>query len=113
MQYVTSSRAAEDSVLVLEADHVDVVEVQEFRGIAIGLQVVLGKRPTYACGIVVALFGIVDRECQQSSCAVLRGDRAAKVGRKGGDSTLPRKIIPNHGDSTGQRWFGLQARASG
>ena len=41
MQDMASGRAAEDSILMLQADHVDAVEVQKFSGFLIRLQIVL------------------------------------------------------------------------
>ena len=38
---MTSGRAAENAVLVLQANHVDIVEVQEASGFFIGRDVVL------------------------------------------------------------------------
>ena len=43
MQDMASGRSAEDSILVLETDHVDIVEVQEFSGFLIRRQVILGQ----------------------------------------------------------------------
>jgi hypothetical protein len=73
MQNVASGRTAEDSILVLQAHHVDVVEVQKFSGFLIGRHVVLGERPAHPRGIVVAFFRVVDWERQQSSRPALRG----------------------------------------
>ena len=56
LENMASSRAAKDSILVLQADHVDIVKVQEFRRSLIGGHIVLGERPTHACGIVVIHF---------------------------------------------------------
>ena len=64
VQNMASGRAAEDSVLVLQAHHVDVVEVQEFSGFLIRLHLVLRKRPSHSCRIVVPLFCVVDWERQ-------------------------------------------------
>ena len=43
MQNMASGWAAEDSVLVLQTHHVDVVEVQEVSRFLVGLQVILGE----------------------------------------------------------------------
>ena len=101
MQNMASGWTAEDSILVLQAHHVDIVEVQKFGGFLIRSQIVLSKRPSHPRGIVVTFFGVIDRECQQSSIPVLRGDCAAQVGGECGDSTLPRKIISDYRDATG------------
>ena len=67
MQDMPSSRAAEDSKLVLQAHHVDVVEVQELSGLLIRFHIILCERPSHAIGIVVSFLDVVDRERQQSS----------------------------------------------
>src|SRR5579859_413024 len=108
MQNVASRRTAEDSIFVLQAHHVDVIEVQEFSRILIGLHVVLGERPSHSLGIVISLFGVVYWQRQQSSGSVLRGYGRAQVGGKRGNSTLPRKVIPDHCDSTRQRRLWLR-----
>src|SRR5580658_393015 len=113
MQNMASRGSPEDSILVLQAYHVDIVEVQEFGRFLIPSQIILSKRPSHPRGIVVTFFGVVDWECQQSSVPILRGDCAAQVSGEGSDSTLPRKIIPNYRDSTGQGWLGMRSRAGG
>jgi hypothetical protein len=67
MQDMTSGRTTENSVLVLQAHHVDIVEIQEFGGFLIRFHIVLCKRPSHAIGIVLSFLGVVDRERQQSS----------------------------------------------
>src|ERR1039458_3396484 len=95
MQNMASGRTAEDTILVLQAHHVDIVEVQEFSRFLIGRQVVLGERPSHPCGIVISFFGVVDWEGQESGCPVLRRYGSAQVRSERSDSTLPRKIIPD------------------
>src|SRR5579863_1306533 len=112
MQNVASGRASEDSILVLQAHHVDIVEVQKVSSFLIGLHVVLGERPSHAWGIVVSFFGVVDRKRQQSSRAVLRGNGAAQVGRESGDATVPGKIVPDHRDAAGQGSLRLRPHPS-
>ena len=77
MQDMTTGWTAEDAILVLQRYHVNVVEVQEFSGFLIRLHIILSERPSHRGGIVVTFFGIVDRESQQSSSPVLRGNGAA------------------------------------
>ena len=64
MQNMASGGPAEDSILVLQADHVDVVEVQEFSRRLIRRDIVLIKRPAHPRGIVISLRGIIDRQRQ-------------------------------------------------
>src|ERR1700746_125585 len=102
MQNMASGWPAKDSVLMLQADHIDVVEVQEPRGFLVRCDVVLRKRPPYPCRIVISLVGVVYRQGQQSRCSILRRYRAAQIRCERGDPTLSGKIVPNHGDSTRQ-----------
>ena len=69
---MASGRAAENSILVLQADHVDIVEVQEFRGFLVGGHVILRQRPSHSRGIVVSLLRVIHRQRQQSGGAVFR-----------------------------------------
>src|SRR5208282_948845 len=110
MQNMASGVATEDSILVLQAHHVNVVEVQEFSRLLIRPDVVLGERPSHPCGVVISLFGVIDRQGQQSSGSVLSGYRRAQVGGKRGNSTLSRKIISDHRDPTGQRRLRFRLR---
>ena len=59
MQNMAAGLAAEDPIFVLQADHINVVEVQKFGCVLIRLDVVLGKRPSHPSGIVIPLLGIV------------------------------------------------------
>ena len=62
MQNMASGRTTEDSILVLQTHHVDVVEVQEFGGLLIRLHFILRERPSHPGGIIVTFLGVVDRE---------------------------------------------------
>src|SRR5580698_1100977 len=98
MQNMASGRTAKDSILMLQANHVDVIEVQEPSGLLIRRGIVLCQRPSHRRRIVVALFGIVYRQCQQASGSIFRRYGVAKIGGERGNSTLPRKVVSDHGD---------------
>src|SRR5208283_5435027 len=100
MENVAAGRTAENSIFMLQTHHIDIVEVQKFSRVFIRLDVVLGERPSYPWGIVISFFGIIDRQCQQSRRSVLARYGRAQICRKCRDSTLSRKIIPNHRNST-------------
>ena len=112
MQDMTSRRPAENPILVLQAHHVDIVEVQELRRVPIRCQVILRQRPAHARGIVIPFGCVVHRKRQQSRRTVLSGDRSAQVRRKRRDPTLPRKIVPDHRNPTRQGWLRLRSWAS-
>src|SRR5579859_1599156 len=111
MQDVASGWTAEDSILVLQAYHVDVVEVQKFSRFLIRLHIILCERPSHPGGIVVALIGVVDRQRQQSGTPVLCRDGCTQIRGKGSDPTMSRKIIADHCDSAGERGLRLQSCA--
>src|SRR5690348_13880721 len=99
MQDVASGRTTEDSIFVLQAHHIDIVEVQECSRFLIGRHVVLGERPSHPCGIVISLFRVVHRQRQQSSCPVLRGYGFAEVRGERSNPAMSWKIIPDYGNS--------------
>src|SRR5271165_62774 len=111
MQNMASGRTAEDSVLVLQTNHVDIVEVQKLSRLLIRGQVILSKRPSHARRVFISFVGVINWERQQSSCTILCGNGCAQVGCERGYSALPRKIIADHGDSAGQRWLHLRPGA--
>src|SRR5208337_2209753 len=100
MQNVASGRTAEDSIFVLQAHHVDVVEVQEFGCFLIRLHVVLSERTSHPLGIVISWFRVVHWQRQQARRSVLSGYGRAQIGGEGSNPTLPRKVITNYRDST-------------
>src|SRR5580658_575563 len=112
MQNMAAGLATEDSILMLQAHHVDIVEVQEFSRFLIGSCVVLGQGPSHSWGIVISLFRVVYRQGQQSSSSIFRGYCRAQVGRECSNPTLSRKIISDHRDSSRQGWLRLQPWAS-
>src|SRR5258707_7518068 len=103
-QDVAACRAAENSVLMLQTNQVDVAKIQEVRRLSIGSKAILGKLEAHAGGVTVAFGRIVDRQCQKLGSPVFRVDRVAEVCREGRDATFARKIIPNHGDPARQHW---------
>ena len=112
LQDVTASRSTENSILVLQTDHVEIVEVQELSGLSIRSQIVLGERPSHPRRIVISSVRVVYRKRQQSSGPALGGYGCAQVGGKSSDSTLPRQIVPDHRDPTRQRWLRARSRSS-
>src|SRR4051794_40575876 len=98
MQDMAASWPSEDSILVLQADHIDIIEVKEFSGGLIRTQVILCQRPPNPRRIVISRFRIVHWQRQQSRTPVLGGDSPTQVGCEGGNSTLTRKIVANDGD---------------
>ena len=90
---------AEDAVLVLQAHEIDVVDVQEVGGAAIGVDVLLRQFEADAGRIVVARLGVVDGQGDARRLDALDGDGLAQVGREGGDAALARQVIADEGDA--------------
>ncbi len=104
LQDMPAGNAAKDSIFVLEADQIDVAEIEKVRGLPVGSLTVLGQLEPHPDRIVVTLLRIVNRERQQLRRTVFRVYGVAQVGCKRRDSTTPRKIIPHDCDSIGERW---------
>ncbi len=103
LEDVRAGRSAENSVFVLQAYQINVAEIQEIRGLAIRNQLILGKLEAHAGGIGVTLWRIVHRQRQQFRGAIFSVNRVAQIRCKRGDSTPPRKIVPDDGDPAWQQ----------
>src|SRR5277367_2340929 len=101
----------EYSIFVLQAHHVDVIEIQKGSCFLIRPHVVLGERPPYWRRIVVSSVDVIYRKGQQPGRAKLRGNGAAQVGSERSDSAMPRQIIPNYCDPARQGCLGLRSGA--
>jgi hypothetical protein len=98
-QNVAARRAAEDAVFMLQANEVHVVAVEEISGASIGGGVALRDFEADARRIVVARFGVVDRQREARRVRVGGGDGFTQVGGEGRDAALPRHVIADEGDS--------------
>jgi hypothetical protein len=90
--------AAEDSVLVLHAQDVDGIDVQEVRGTAVRRDVALADLEANPGRVCVTLARVVHRQREAVELGVLGGDRVAEIGRERSDSALPRQVIAEHRD---------------
>src|SRR5580698_9214919 len=102
MQDVASGGTTEDSMLVLQALLVDVLEVEALCRLLVRPHVILGERPAHARWVVVALVCVVDGESQEAGIAILRGNGAAQVGSESGNAAMTGEIITDYRDPTGQ-----------
>ena len=66
LQNVRARPSSKDSVFMLQADQIDIAEIQKVRGLPVGSQIIFGQLESHSRGIVVALFGIVNRKRQQA-----------------------------------------------
>ena len=84
---------AEDAVLVLQAHEVDVVDIQEVGGAAIGVDILFRQFKANAGRIGVAGFDVVDGQRDAGGLAVFGGDGLAQIGGEGGDAALARQVV--------------------
>jgi len=77
----------------LQANHVDVVEVQKPRRFFIARNLVLVQRPSHTSGIVIAFLGVIDWHGNASYPTVFSGYGLAQVSGERGDATLARRVI--------------------
>ena len=90
--------AAEDAVLVLQRDDVDVAEVEKVGRAAIGIEVLLLELELHFPRVVVAFGDVVDRHDAAVDRRVLGGDRAEQVGGEGGDAALARQVVADEAE---------------
>lgn len=95
---VAPGLSTEDSVLVLDRDDVDRVDVQEVRGAAVRRDLALGDLEPNARRVCVAPTGIVHREDEALDLRVRAGDGAAQIRRERRNSALTRQVIAEHRD---------------
>src|SRR5207249_8418115 len=88
---------------MLQTNQIDVVEIQEVRCLPVGRQLIFGKLESDSCGVTIAFFCVIDWQRQKFRRAIFSVDRIAQVCRECRDPALPRKIIPDDGDSTWKR----------
>ena len=98
-QNMRARTAAKDSIFMLQANQIDIAEIQEVGGLAVGRQIILGQFEAYPSRITVALFGIVHRKSQQLRRAVFRMNGVAQIGCECRNSTMSWKIVANDGDA--------------
>ena len=96
---VGAGLAAEDSVLVLHGQHVDVIDVQEVGGAPIRAEVALGDLEPDARRIAVPSAGIVHRQHERVDVRQRCRQRIGEVRRERGDAALARQVIAEDGES--------------
>ena len=69
---MSASASAKDAILVLQADQIDIAEIQKVSGVPVGIQVILGQREPDSGGVGITLLGVVNWECQELSRAKFR-----------------------------------------
>jgi hypothetical protein len=100
-QDVAAGRSAENSVLMLQANQVNIAEIQEIRGLAIGSQFILRKFEANSGRIAVTFRSIVDRQREKLGGAVFGVNGVAQIGCEGSDATAPGQVVADNCDPAG------------
>jgi len=82
--------STKDPVFVLQTDQINVAEIQEISGLAVGSHLILGKFESDSGRVDVAFWRIVDRKRQEFRGAVFGMNRVAQIRGERGDAALPR-----------------------
>ena len=98
-QDVASRFSTEYSVLELEADQIDIINIEEVSSAGVRKDVFLGEFKANPARIRVAGFRIVDRQGNTRGLNVRRSHRLAQIRCKRGDAALPRKIVADECNS--------------
>src|SRR3954451_9174452 len=102
---MVSRFAAKDAVLMLYANHVDSVDVQEVCGAAVGSDVALGDLEAHARRIRVTLARIVHREDEAIDLREPARKRIAEIGGESGNPALPRNVVADHRNLANGVWL--------
>src|SRR5437879_6096813 len=89
---MAARRSAEDTVFVLEKDHLNVAEIQKLRRAFIGIDVLFGDFKTDLLRITVGFGSVVDRNDITFDARKLDGHGPAKIVREGANAALARQI---------------------
>ena len=91
--------AAEDPVLVLDRQHIGLIDVQVIRGSLVRAKVTLGNLEPDARGIRVPTAGIVHRQHERVDIRRRGRQGISEVRRERGDSALARQVVAEDGES--------------
>ena len=97
-QHMAAGRPAENPELVLQADDVDVADVEEVRRALVGGQVLFLDLEANFRRIFVAALEVVDRHRKALGLGLLGRHRRQQVGGEGGDAAFARQVIAEEGD---------------
>lgn len=90
---VTARPSTEDTVFELEAGKVHVVDVQEVRSPAVGIDIFLRQLEPNTLGVIITRLNVVHGEGNERPVAVFRGHGLTEIRREGGDAALARKVV--------------------
>jgi hypothetical protein len=100
LQDVAASRSAENPILMLQANQVNIAEIQEVGGLAVGSQFILRKFEANPGRIAVTFCSIVDRKREELGGSVFGVNGVAQIGCKRSDATAPGQVVPDDSDPT-------------
>ena len=103
-QQMAAARAPKDSEFVLQAEHIDVNQIQKIGRPPVRGDVLFRNFETHFGRIVISLGAIGHRNNRTLQSRILRGDRLPQVRCERGDSALPRNIIRQKCDLLNVAW---------
>lgn len=88
-----------NSELMLYAEHIDIIEIQEICSASVGVEILFQKLETHTLGIIIPFLPIID--CPHETIAIrhLCRNRLAKIVGEGRDSAKPWQVIAQEGDT--------------
>jgi hypothetical protein len=102
---VAAGRTSEHSELVLQADHINVADIQEAGGAEIRRKILVIDFKTDSIRILIAGLNIVHRDREALARRVLGCYSGKQVGSKCGDTALSRQVISDKCNSANLRTF--------
>src|SRR5438093_10660803 len=110
---MTARRPPEDAVLVLKANEIDPIDVQEIRRSTIGSRITFLNFEAHAGRIGVPALPIIDRNGETAGLGTFRRHGFAQIRGEGGNPAAPGQIIPDEGDAfEGKRFREIHAHSS-
>src|ERR1039457_953029 len=97
-QDVTTGGPSVNAELVLQADDVDVANVEEVGGAQVGRQVLLLNLKANHLGVLVATRNIVDRHGEALALGMRAGNGGQQVGRERSDAAFARQVVADESD---------------
>ena len=106
---MTAGGSAEDSEFVLEADDIDVADVEEIRGPQIRKNILFFHFEANHVRVLVAALNIVDRNREALALRVRVCYGCEQVGRKRSDAALTWQVVTDKSNFANRRRFAHEA----
>ena len=90
---VAARPPAKNSIFELQANEIDVVDIQEIGGASIRLNIFFRQFKSNAGRVSVAAFDVVDGQRDARGVAVFGGDGLAEIGGERGNAALARQVV--------------------